>query len=58
VLKLNEKQLQRKMHHDDEEAKKEALRKPIALWTAAGCLLLIAFVTTSYVLYITYSIGT
>lgn len=58
VLKLNEAQLLQKMQNETTEEKKQALRKPIKKWTAAGCLLLLAFVVTSYVLYITYSIGT
>ncbi|SPO22893.1 uncharacterized protein UTRI_01571 [Ustilago trichophora] len=58
VLKLNEAQLLQKMQNETTEEKEQALRKPIKKWTAAGCLLLLAFVVTSYVLYITYSIGT
>ncbi|KAJ1032375.1 hypothetical protein NDA16_000402 [Ustilago loliicola] len=58
VLKLNERQLMQKMQEEPEAERKKALRKPIKKWTAAGCLLLLGFVTTSYVLYITYSIGT
>ncbi|KAJ1033775.1 hypothetical protein NDA13_001755 [Ustilago tritici] len=58
VLKLNERQLMQKMQEEPEVERKQALRKPIKKWTVAGCLLLLAFVTTSYVLYITYSIGT
>ncbi|KIS70912.1 uncharacterized protein UMAG_00840 [Mycosarcoma maydis] len=58
VLKLNERQLKQKMQTESKEQREEALRKPIKKWTLAGCCVLIAFVTTGYVLYITYSIGT
>ncbi|EST10225.1 Major facilitator superfamily [Kalmanozyma brasiliensis GHG001] len=58
VLKLNERQLLQKMRSESEEERSQALRKPVKKWTTAGCVLLAAFVTTGYVLYITYSIGT
>lgn len=57
VLKLNERELRQKMLDESETERTEALRKPIKKWTMAGCVLLVAFVTTGYVLYITYSIG-
>lgn len=58
VLKLNEKRLLKKARQESEQEKTRGMRKPIRAWTAAGCSVLVAFVTTSYVLYITYSIGT
>lgn len=58
VLKLNERQILEKMEHESAAETQRCLRKPIRKWTVAGCSLLVAFVTTSYVLYITYSIGT
>ncbi|SNX82200.1 uncharacterized protein MEPE_00906 [Melanopsichium pennsylvanicum] len=58
VLKLNERQLLTKMQEESQADNRVAMRKPIKRWTVAGCLLLIAFVATSYVVYITYSIGT
>lgn len=58
VLKLNERQLREKTPTESEKERTQALRKPIKEWTVAGCALLVAFVTTGYVLYIVYSIGT
>ncbi|CDW97232.1 hypothetical protein [Sporisorium scitamineum] len=57
VLKLNERQLLEKTQTESESERNQALRKPIKKWTVAGCSLLVAFVTTGYVLYIVYSIG-
>jgi len=58
VLKLNERDLLHRLEAEMDCEERKALGKPIKNWTVAGCLLLVAFVTTSYVLYITYSIGT
>lgn len=58
ILKLNERDVLRRLEAETEGEERKALGKPIKKWTVAGCLLLVAFVTTSYVLYITYSIGT
>ncbi|TKY85289.1 hypothetical protein EX895_006369 [Sporisorium graminicola] len=58
VLRLNERELRDKAQTETDAERTHALRKPIRNWTLAGCSLLVAFVTTGYVLYIVYSIGT
>lgn len=58
MLKLNERQRIEKEARESAHSRSHGLRKPITQCTIAGCILLLATIVTSYVIYIVYSIGT